>query len=112
MRTGIEAFYEWEYIGASWTWNASYPGNGGLSLRNPQIMHEVCSRFPWNGTMNEDHFICMHMFDHKIGKLATIEQADKFSVEAKDIKGSWGVHAPCVWLPEKCEEIFNQYKNK
>lgn len=35
LRTGIEEFYQWDYIGASWLWTNKYAGNGGLSLRNP-----------------------------------------------------------------------------
>lgn len=110
LREGIEEFMEFDYIGASWAWNSEFPGNGGISLRNPKIMHEICTKFPWNGQLNEDHWICMHMHQFKIGKLATIEEADKFSVEQKAIMGSWAYHALNKWHPEEtCNKILNQY---
>lgn len=113
LRKGIEEFLKMDvdYIGASWNWNKDYPGNGGLSLRNPKIMLEICERYPWNGSLNEDHWLCMHMHEFKIGALATIAQADTFSVEQKFILGSLGCHAPCSWVtPNECQEIYNQYK--
>ena len=110
LRTGIQEFYEYDYVGASWTWNTDHIGNGGLSLRNPKIMKEICEKFTWDGSRNEDHWICEKMFTHKIGNLAPIEVADKFSCEAKFIKGTLGYHAISKYLtPEQCSEIETQY---
>lgn len=111
LSKGIEEFYRWDYIGASWRWNMTYIGNGGLSLRNPQIMYEITQRYPWNTILNEDHWFCMHMYDFKIGNLAPIEEADKFSVEAKYKLGSLGYHAIDKWLtPQQVEKIKTQYQ--
>ncbi len=111
LRKGIEKFYEWSFIGASWTWNKEHIGNGGFSLRDPKIMKEICEKFHWDGATNEDHWITKNMFESGIGKLAPIEIADKFSVEAKCITGSLACHSIDKWLsPEDCEKIRNQYK--
>ncbi len=111
LKKGIEEFYEWSFIGASWTWNKEHIGNGGFSLRDPKIMKEICEKFPWDGATNEDHWICKNMYESGIGKLAPIEVADKFSVEAKAIMGSMATHGIDKWLsPEDCEKIKNQYK--
>lgn len=111
LKRGIEDFYEYDYVGAPWKWNTDYAGNGGLSLRNPKVMLEVCQRFKWNGSLNEDHWICMHMHDHQVGKLAPIEVAEKFSTEALFRLGTLGYHGIEKWLSkEECEQIKNQYK--
>lgn len=113
LREGIEEFYNWDYIGASWNWNDKHPGNGGLSLRNPWIMLKVILAYPWNNNLNEDHWITMHMDQFQIGKLAPIPIADKFSVETKPIMGSWGYHAIDKHLTaDECFLIKNQYNPK
>jgi hypothetical protein len=110
LREGIEEFLQYDYIGASWVWNPIHGGNGGLSLRTPKIMAEICNSFTWDGSLNEDHWICDIMHYKGIGKLAPISECNKFSVEAKFLMGSLGVHAIDKWLkPEQCEAIRNQY---
>ena len=37
LRTGVEEFLEWDYVGAPWPFKMR-GGNGGLSIRNPQAM--------------------------------------------------------------------------
>ena len=111
LREGIEEFYKYDYIGASWKWTDEYAGNGGLSLRNPSVMFDICRNFHNIQELNEDHFIVKTMHENKIGNLAPIEVADKFSCEAKFILGTWGYHAIDAWLSkEECKQIRNQYK--
>jgi hypothetical protein len=112
LRPGIEEFLSTDigYYGASWIWEPRYPGNGGLSLRDPKTMLEVCTHFPWDGMNNEDVWICKHMYEHEIGRLATVEEADKFSIEEKFILGSFGAHAIDRWLSaEETRIIRSQY---
>jgi hypothetical protein len=112
LRTGIEEFYEYDYVGAPWFWAKSYCGNGGISLRNPQTMIEVTTRHPWNGILNEDHWLTMHMHDFKIGNPAPCDICEKFSCESLFKLGTWGTHAPDKWLtPEQCHQIRTQYTN-
>lgn len=112
LKTGIEEFYEWDYVGAPWRWNSEYGGNGGFSLRNPKIMYEITLRYPWNGQINEDHWLTMHMHNFKIGKLAPPEIGKKFSCEQIFQRGTLGYHAIDKWLTkEECAMIRTQYKN-
>ena len=109
LREGIEEFYEYDYIGASWNFEP-YVGNGGLSFRHKSAMIKVIENVPYNGVDNEDIY-----FSHGCKRLglniAPIEIADKFSVETKFRLGSMGYHAIEKWLtPEQCELIKNQYK--
>jgi len=111
LKYGIEQFYQYDYVGAPWAWNNDYCGNGGLSLRNPKIMLEIINKHPRQDLLNEDHFVCKQMFENKIGNLAPIEVAEKFSVEAKYKLGTFGYHAIDKWLnTEQCNKIKNQYK--
>ena len=113
LKKGITDFYKWDYIGASWTWNDQYCGNGGLSLRNPKTMLKILESFKKEGELNEDHWFCEKMFTNNIGKLAPISVADKFSCEAKFKLGTIGIHAINKYLSEvQCNEIINQYRNK
>lgn len=110
LREGISDFYEWDYIGSSWKWNKDHCGNGGLSLRNPKVMLEIIEKFDLKVELNEDHWFTKQMFDHKIGKLAPIDIADKFACEGKFVMGTLGYHAIDKWLTEQeCFLIKTQY---
>lgn len=113
LRTGIEEFYPYSYVGAEWAWckDRTPVGNGGLSLRDPKIMLEVCQRFGWDGFTNEDDWITRHMYQQEIGTIAPVEVARRFSVEACYALGSMGYHAISRWLtPEQCAAILAQYQ--
>lgn len=110
LKSGIEDFFEFDYIGASWLWNEEYCGNGGLSLRNPKVMYNILNLFERTSSLNEDHWFCKKMFENKIGNLAPIDVADKFACEAKFILGTFGVHAIEKYLTkEQVNQIYNQY---
>lgn len=111
LRSGIEEFYDYDYVGAPFWFQPNIGGNGGLSLRNPKIMLEICEKYTWDGSTPEDVWFCNLMHDKKIGNLAPREVCEKFSVESVFALGSLGFHAISKYLtPEQCEQIKNQYK--
>ncbi len=111
LRPGIEAFYMWDYCGAEWPF-FPFCGNGGFSLRNPKLMHNICVSYPYNPSKDgqEDTYFCNHMHLKNLGKLAPPEECRKFSVESQASMGSFGYHAIEKWLtPEQCIAIKSQY---
>jgi len=94
LKEGIEEFLEWDFIGA---WIKNIPGcmNGGLSIRNPKVMHEICLKHPYQGMAvhgNEDIYFCNMM--RQLGyKLPDKETCNKFAVETEFAYGSVGYHA-------------------
>ncbi len=111
LRTGIEEFLQYDFIGAP---IANIPGcmNGGLSLRNPEKMLEICQSLPYKGMSihgNEDIYFCnyIRLFG---GKLPTKEVAQKFSVETTYALGSLGYHAIDKYLTiDEIHNIMMQY---
>lgn len=107
LRTGIEEFLEWDYVGAPWTFQ-KHGGNGGLSLRNPSVMLSICRQNQWRSG-GEDIFFC-NLMKNKY-KLAPREVCEKFSVESIFKLGTLGYHQIDPWLTkEQCDLIRNQYK--
>lgn len=116
LKTGIEEFLEYDYIGAPWkTYDKHYfpyVGNGGLSLRNPKIISKILTNNTWGKDMGEDLFLCRCMINQNIGKLAPLEVAQKFSVESVFSLGTLGAHAIDKWLSkDECNLIRTQYDN-
>lgn len=112
LRNGIEEFYEYDYVGAPFWFQPNIGGNGGLSLRNPKIMKQICEQYPYvEGAMgNEDVYFSNIMHDKKIGNLAPREVCEKFSVESLFKLGTLGFHAIDKYLtPEQCSGIKTQY---
>lgn len=110
LRSGIEDFYEYDYIGAPYDY-FPYVGNGGLSLRNPKIMMQICLNYNWKRDCGEDLHFTKIMAEHNIGKLAPLEVAKKFSVESIFELGTLGYHKPWYYLgEEKYKQIKTQYK--
>ncbi len=112
LRTGIEEFYPYDYVGSPWIFQP-HGGNGGLSLRNPAKMLEICERFQYSGIENEDVYFSntMHRFP-TLYKLAPRDVMTKFGVEAVFALGSLGIHAPWKWLKiSQVKQILNQYNN-
>lgn len=112
LRFGIEEFINMDvdYLGSPWLW-PPYRGNGGLSLRSPKVMKEICEDMKWNPTLgNEDVAICNHMLRNNIGVLGSIEECESFACETIFKLGTWGYHAISEHLtPEECKSIKNQY---
>lgn len=113
LRPGIEEFMEMsvDFLGSEWKF-PPYRANGGLSLRTPKIMYEICQKLNWDPTLgNEDVAICNYIINNGIGNLGSVEQCRKFACETILVAGSWGVHNIRQYNSlEDCEKIMNQYK--
>ena len=110
LKEGIEDFLEWDYVGAPWRFQ-NHGGNGGLSLRNVNLMREIC-RVAKFTNKNEDVEFCNFMFDNNVGNLAPRAVCSKFSCESIAFFGSLGIHSIEKWLPKtQCKQILNQYNN-
>jgi len=99
-------------VGAPWPFQR-HGGNGGLSLRNPIKMAEVCTTVEYkaNNHGNEDVFFANHL-GLIGGKLAPREICARFSTESIFRLGTFGCHAIDRYLsPEQCHQIRNQYVN-
>lgn len=108
LRTGIEEFLSWDYVGAPWEWQ-DHGGNGGLSIRSPFVMHKIVSSIMWNGD-NEDTFFSNILHEKPIfGRLAPRGVAKKFSCETIFQKGTLGYHAANKYMTK---EEFNQLKTQ
>lgn len=111
LRHGIEEFLHWDYIGA-WIKNISGCMNGGLSIRNPKLMYEICIKYPYRGMQldgNEDIYFCNQM--RKLGiEMPDKETCNKFAVETEFALGSVGYHAIDKYH-KNYKLILNQYEN-
>jgi len=111
LRDGIEEFLEWDFIGS---WIDHIPGcmNGGLSIRNPKLMHDICVNTPYKGMAlhgNEDIYFCNEM--RKLGiEMPDKETCNKFAVETEFALGSVGYHAINKYH-KNYKLILNQYEN-
>ena len=109
LKTGIEEFLEWDFIGS---WIKNIPGciNGGLSIRNPKVMYDICVKHPYKGMAihgNEDIYFTNKM--RELGyKLPDRETCNKFAVETEFELGSVGYHAIDKYH-NNYKEIIKQY---
>ena len=109
LKRGIEDFYQFDYIGASWHFEP-YVGNGGLSLRKKSAMIYCLENYSKYKYLPEDMFYGHACTELKLN-LASVAEADTFSVETKFILGSFGYHQIETYhSKEQCEQIKNQYK--
>lgn len=108
LRSGIENYLKYDYVGAPWKHINLLGGNGGLSIRNPKLMRDVCNRYvyfePIDG--NEDIYFCKHL-PSVGGVIAAKEEAMKFSVETIFYPTPIGIHAPEKYLSEFELNIIN-----
>lgn len=84
--------------------------NGGLSFRKKSKMIQVLQKYPWDGKIPEDVWLCMGL--SKIGgKLPSKEVARKFSFESEILDSTpWGLHKPRKnfdKLKSICPEVEN-----
>lgn len=110
LRTGIEQFLKWDYIGAPWGHFNLLGGNGGLSIRNPKVMLEIVNRYKYNNVIhgNEDVYFCKHL-PNVGGKIAPRDIAMQFSVETIFFPKPIGIHAAEKYLKkEEYETILQQ----
>jgi hypothetical protein len=108
LRHGLEEFYQWDYVGAPWTFQ-EHGGNGGLSFRKKSAMIDCIKNVPYIGNVNEDIYFS-NALKHLGKKLAPREVCSKFSCEAILKLGTLGAHAIDKWHePEECKVIRSQY---
>lgn len=111
LRTGIEQFYEYDYVGAPWKFQTT-GGNGGLSLRSPKAMLQILMRYQYNQQHhgNEDVFFSNHI-NLVGGNLGNYYICSEFSCETIFKLGTLGCHAIEKYLNHsEVEQILNQYK--
>lgn len=118
LREGIEMFYQWDYLGAPWPLEVRTlctppldGGNGGLSLRTPEVMYRICKNLSEHQykyqKIPEDMFFCYNL--PRYGKLAPDPERRKFSVECIFMLGTFGYHdIERYHSPERVKEILNQ----
>lgn len=111
LRTGIDAFLEYDFIGAPIR-NCPFPAmNGGLSLRSKEAMLKVIDSVPYNVSLHgyEDIYFCNALAKLN-GKLPTLEVAQEFSCETQFKLGTLGYHAIEKYLSaEQVRQIHGQY---
>lgn len=110
LRSGIEEFFDYDYVGAPWKFQ-EHGGNGGLSLRRVEVMRQITNELKWNPAMGyEDVFFSNILKDYAIGNLAPREVCKKFSCETIFELGTLGMHAIEKYLTtEQVKQIKTQY---
>lgn len=111
LRTGIEQYMQYDFIGAP-LHHFMFPAmNGGLSLRDRAAMINIINRVNYEPNFgNEDIYFC-RILEMMSGKMPSKEIARSFSVETIKGFGSFGVHALDKYQSEEdCKLILNQYK--
>ena len=108
LRTGIEEFYKWDYVGSPWLFQDK-GGNGGLSLRTPKVMMETLKAIPYHpGYGYEDVYYSNNLGER--GKLAPREVCEKFGCETIFRLGTFACHVIKNYMNnEQICEIENQY---
>lgn len=109
LRKGIEAFMEYDYYGAPWTFQQT-GGNGGLSIRNPKKCLSLVKHRKWSiNDGYEDVYFSNHL--HEVGGVvAPREECEKFSCETIFKLGTFGVHAIQKYLTAtQVGQIMSQY---
>ncbi len=107
LRTGIEEFYKWDYIGSPWKFQEK-GGNGGCSLRTPKVMMNIIKAIPYNGNPYEDVFYSNNM--NGFGNLAPRSECERFGCETIFKLGTFSCHAIKNYMNhEQIEQIECQY---
>jgi hypothetical protein len=93
LRSGIDEFLEYDYIGAPWIKSKEnyFVGNGGLSLRTKERMIELSKNYFAPTPEWEDIFFVKHLENKNV---ADVETAMKFSVEDVYSPNPLGIHNP------------------
>jgi hypothetical protein len=91
LRTGIEEFLKYDYVGAPWYFGGF--GNGGLSFRKKSKMLAVLQKFPYTPQAgNEDIYFVQSLQKMPGSILPTIQKAGDFSVETVFYPKPLGLH--------------------
>lgn len=111
LRTGIEEFYNYEYLGAPWKFS-SHGGNGGLSFRKKsKMLRTINTCPPYNKSKgNEDVWFSNNMYETK--SYYAKKACKEFSCETIFELGTFGCHSIHKYLtPDQCRQIREQYDN-
>ena len=110
LRTGIEEFLDYNYVGAPWFASAPWArkdragGNGGISIRDV-AQSEYLTRTKQFKLGNEDVW-----FTHNLPGVAPYEGCSRFSVETEFKLGTFAYHAIDKHLTRfECDKIVKQY---
>jgi hypothetical protein len=106
LRSGIDDFLEYDYVGAPWRKpkENQWVGNGGLSLRTVSKMIEICENNPVTEDILEDIYFMKYMEGNGV---ADIETAMKFSMEDVFSPNPLGVHNPIRHIgPEQLKKVL------
>jgi tetratricopeptide (TPR) repeat protein len=86
-------------------------GNGGLSIRNKQVMLDICRRYPDNSNYPEDLYFSYHVYNNA-ATIPNIEIAKKFCTESWFSPDSIGLHASWLYLPSDKQAHFFEKHHK
>ncbi|KAK2052366.1 hypothetical protein LY76DRAFT_583562 [Colletotrichum caudatum] len=103
----VEDFLHWDLIGAPIASHLGQGYNGGLSLRNPKLMHEITT--DTSATLGpgdfEDQWFNARVKEHN-GNLPSPEEAMKFAVESIYYERPLGYHQPVRWQKDNLQQIY------
>ena len=106
LRSGIDEFLDYDYIGAPWRKpkEGSYVGNGGLSLRTRNVMLEISVTNKIKEVIWEDIYFVKHL---KGKGVPDVDTASKFSMEDVYSSNPLGVHYPIKHIePNLLSEVL------
>jgi hypothetical protein len=109
LRSGIDEFIKYDYVGAPWRKpkEGKLVGNGGLSLRSVTKMIEICYKHKETEHIWEDIYFIKHLNGYGV---PDVETAKRFSMEDVYSPDPLGVHNPIRHIePTLLKEVL--YKN-
>ena len=107
LKSGIEDFLKWDYIGAPWKKpkEGCFVGNGGLSLRTRDKMISITEKYTGDFGMWEDIYFSKYLNGNG---LADLESAKKFAMEDDYFHDPMGIHNPIKIETNLLKEIFEK----
>ena len=83
-------------------------GNGGLSIRNRDVMKQICIKETSDNNENEDVFFSRFISKYS-SKIPKMKEVRNFSIEA-DYQYSFGFHGSYFYLqPEELSTIYDRH---
>ncbi|HAX80870.1 MAG TPA: hypothetical protein DCY88_34795, partial [Cyanobacteria bacterium UBA11372] len=86
-------------------------GNGGLSIRNRQVMLDICQRYPDNSNYPEDLYFSYHVYQDA-ETIPALEIARNFATETWFSPDSIGLHAAWKYLNSEQQAYFFEKHHK
>ncbi|GET40205.1 DUF5672 family protein [Microseira wollei] len=86
-------------------------GNGGLSIRDRQVMLDICQRYPDNTNYPEDLYFSYHVYKDA-ETIPDLEIARKFATETWFCPDSIGLHAAWKYLSSEQQAYFFEKHHK